>query len=98
MKKVNTFSCRVKPIEAGFDNIDDQFELLCEYAAGNEVVLFKGCYSDCLQAMEEYFRRLIKDPSRNVVRWRDKLSFIVHEIVEQDADITIAGGGVCDCG
>lgn len=89
MKKVNTFNCCVKQIDAALSNMSDCFELVCQYTSGREVVLHKGSHLDCLGAMEKYFHRLICDPSRNVVRWLDKQSFVVHEIVDQDHNIIL---------
>lgn len=84
MKKVNTFQCKVRPLENGFDNIQDRYELVCEHTRGKDVVLFAGNYVDCRKAMDDYFQRLITVPERNVVQWHSELSFVVHEIVEDD--------------
>lgn len=83
MKKVNTFLCLIRPVANGFDNIQDQYELVCEHTRGQDVCLFEGDYAQCRQAMDDYFQRLITVPERNVVQWRSELSFVVHEIVEE---------------
>ena len=78
------FTCVLRQVPRERALHPDSFQLVKEFACGQDELLWEGSFYECRSMMEDLYKGYIRDSSHFTVYWRDEFSLLVYQQSRQE--------------